>query len=60
MTSNIAINTVFDSTDQRTRVVFVELLRTAERYAKLRPDRDVLDLIARAKSIAAGFDGIKR
>jgi hypothetical protein len=42
--------------DKRTQVVFSELLRVASKHAELRPDRDLLDLISRARAIAAGFD----
>jgi hypothetical protein len=58
MKIDIAIDKVFpDVVGKRTQVVFRELLKTAESYAKLRPDRDLIDLIHRARLIAASFDG---
>jgi len=45
----------------RTRVMFRELLAMTVKYASLHPDRDAVELIARAKAIAASFDsrGVK-
>jgi hypothetical protein len=61
MTTDTAINVVFpDRIDKRTQVVFRELLRVAVKHAELRSDRDLIDLISRARAIAAGFDvGVK-
>jgi hypothetical protein len=55
--TEITVSAVFGETiDQRTRVVFAELLRVAIKHASLHPDRDVIDLISRARSISASFD----
>jgi hypothetical protein len=37
-------------------VVFRELLGLAVKHAAQHPDRDILDLISRARAIAASFD----
>jgi hypothetical protein len=62
MATEINVSTIFpERIDMRTRVVFRELLAMTVKYASLHSDRDALDLIARAKAIAAGFDssGVK-
>ena len=56
------VSTIFpERVDMRTRVMFRELLAMTVKYASLHPDRDAVELIARAKAIAARFDsrGVK-
>jgi hypothetical protein len=56
-----AINTVFDSTNQRTKVVFRELLSLAQKNLRQHPtDKELVDLVSRARLISANFDGSKK
>jgi hypothetical protein len=55
--TEINVSTIFpDRIDKRTQVVFRELLGMTVKYASLHPDKDALDLIARARAIAEAFD----
>lgn len=55
--TDIAIDVVFtDRVEKRTQVVFRELLSVAERHAKQHPDRELVDLLSRARAISASFD----
>ena len=44
-----------DNIDRRFRIVFAELLGFAEKQVKQQPDRDLIDMISRARLIAATF-----
>jgi hypothetical protein len=61
MTTEIAINTVFpERINRRFEVVFNELLKVAAKHADQHRDPYVIDLISRARAIAADFDsGVK-
>jgi hypothetical protein len=59
---NTAINATFpEPRNRRLEVIFRELLGVAVKQARQCPvDRDLSDLISRARAIAAGFDsGVK-
>lgn len=56
MTDNVAINALFNAPrNQRQEVVFVELLTIVQKYSAHHRDQYTLDLLCRAKAIAAGF-----
>jgi len=55
MTTEIAVNEVFASSNKRFEVVFNELLKITLKYAEQHRDPYVLDLVTRAKAIAASF-----
>jgi hypothetical protein len=58
----IEINTIFPGIDRRAQVVFRELLSRVEKEVRAAPlDRELIDLISRARSISASFDsGVKK
>jgi hypothetical protein len=56
--NEINVSTIFpDRIDKRTQVVFRELLSVTVKHAERSPrDLYLIDLISRARLIAAGFD----